>query len=170
MSERENTGAAGEAIVTRDAARAILLTPGREVLLLRIRPPDERRPFWITPGGGLKEGEDLELGLRRELEEELGLVRFDVGPLVWRRQHTFTWAGKRLCQRERFFVVHIDRFDPQMLDAMEMQIVDRCRWWSVSEMATTREPIVPVSLAEIVQRYLLDGPPSGPLGVEVLVD
>ena len=74
----------------------------QEILLLRIRPPQGGAAFWITPGGGLDTGETAESGLRRELKEELGLEHFVMGPLVWRRQHTFDLAGKRICQRIAF--------------------------------------------------------------------
>src|SRR5437762_3165032 len=104
------------AIIEREAIRAILLTPKSEVLLLRIRLPEATDFFWIAPGGGLEPGEAVEEGLKRELREELGLVEYLTGPLVWRRQHTFTWAGKRICQRERYYIIHVDRFEPQMSD------------------------------------------------------
>jgi 8-oxo-dGTP pyrophosphatase MutT (NUDIX family) len=73
-------------VEVRDAIRAILITRAAEVLLMRIRPPDHSECFWITPGGGI---ESVELTLRRGLREELGLTQFEIGPLVWRRQHTF---------------------------------------------------------------------------------
>ena len=101
-------------IVERNAIRAILLTPQREVLLMRIRPPHGGQCFWIAPGGGLEPGESVEDGLRRELQEELGLARFTLGPLVWLRQHTFNWEGRRICQRERYHVVSVDRFEPHV--------------------------------------------------------
>ena len=81
-------------IIERNAVRAIVLTPEPKVLLMRIRAPEGGDWFWITPGGGLEAGETEEAGLRRELKEELGLERFEVGPLVWRRQHTFNWGGR----------------------------------------------------------------------------
>jgi 8-oxo-dGTP pyrophosphatase MutT (NUDIX family) len=89
-----------EEVIERKAIRAILLTRENEILLLRIRQPDTGEWFWITPGGGIEAGETIEEGLRRELREELGLTQFVIGPLVWQRQHTFKWAGKRLCQFE----------------------------------------------------------------------
>ena len=69
-------------IIERDAIRAIVLTPEREVLLMRIRAPEGGDWFWITPGGGLEPGESVEAGLRREMKEELGLEGFHIGPLV----------------------------------------------------------------------------------------
>jgi 8-oxo-dGTP pyrophosphatase MutT (NUDIX family) len=157
-------------IIERHAIRAILLTPDHEVLLLRIQPPGGEEGFWITPGGGLEPGETVEAGLRRELSEELGLEHFVVGPLVWRRQHTFSWVGKRIRQREQYHIVHISRFEPRMSDATELKVLDRFHWWSLPELACATEPLTPLSLAEIVARYIAQGPPREPLEVEVLVD
>ncbi len=99
--------------------RAILLTPAREILMMQIREPGGGARFWITPGGGMEDGENFDTTLRRELKEELGLEAFDIGPLLWRRQHTFNWGEKRYCQREEYRAVHVPRFAPVMSDAIE---------------------------------------------------
>ena len=157
-------------IIEREAIRAILLTPEREVLLLRIRPPDGGDWFWITPGGGLELGETIEAGLRRELREELGLAQFVLGPLIWLRQHTFTWAEQRICQREQYYIIPVARCEPHMSDPTGAKGLDRFHWWPVAELAHARERLTPLSLAQIVARYLRQGPPRKPLEVEVLVD
>jgi 8-oxo-dGTP pyrophosphatase MutT (NUDIX family) len=154
----------------RTAARAILLTPDREILLLRIQPPGGGDLFWITPGGGLELGESAEQGLRRELKEELGIEDFAFGPRVWRRQHTYTWAEQRICQLEEYFIVTSPRFDLQMCDPIEMAVVERMRWWPVTELAQAHERLTPLSLAGIVASYLAEGPPRQVPDVEVLVD
>jgi 8-oxo-dGTP pyrophosphatase MutT (NUDIX family) len=166
---RPSNGTPDARIVERDAVRAIVISDAQEVLLLRIRAP-EGDWFWITPGGGLEEGEHPEAGLRRELKEELGLEHFELGPLVWRRQHTFNWGGKRICQREHYHVLHVDRFEPTMSDEAEASWLDRFQWWPVGDLARAQERLTPLSLAEIVQRYLTDGPPTEPLEVEILVN
>jgi hypothetical protein len=56
-----------------------------------------------------------------------------------------------------------------MSDATEAKVVDRCHWWPVTELASTRERLTPLALAQIVARDLLQGPPREPLEVEVLV-
>ena len=157
-------------MIEREAVRAILLTPEQEVLLLRVQPPNGGNRFWITPGGGLEADETAETGLQRELWEEVGLTECVMGPLVWRRQHTFTWAGQRICQREQYYIVHVDRFAPRMTDAYESQFMDRFQWWPVLELVNIGEPLAPRSLAQIVMTYLLHGAPSAPLMLEVSVD
>ena len=157
-------------IVQRRAIRAILLTPENDILLLRIRHPDTGEWFWITPGGGIEPGETIEEGLKRELREELGLDLFVIGPLVWRRQHTFNWAGRRICQDEKYYIVHANRFEPQMSDATEAEYLDRFHWWSLDELRRSSERLTPLSLIEIVTRYLTNGAPQESLEVEILVD
>src|ERR1700754_3408453 len=118
--------------VERPAVRAILLTPELEILLMRIQLPDRSDAFWITPGGGLEQGESFEDALSRELREELGLEQYQLGPLVWLRQHTFVIDGTRYRQNERFYVVNVDKFDPRMTDELESRVLDRFRWWHAS--------------------------------------
>ena len=157
-------------ILQRQSIRAILLTPEKDILLIRIRHPDTGERYWITPGGGLEPGETIEEGLRRELREELGLDRFVIGPLVWQRQHTFNWAGKRIHQDEKYYIVHVNRFEPEMSDTKEAKILDRFHWWPLNELPQSSERLTPLSLIEIVTRYLEHGAPQEQLGVEILVD
>ncbi|MBN1427167.1 MAG: NUDIX domain-containing protein [Anaerolineae bacterium] len=157
-------------LIERQAVRAILLTPQREILLLRIHPPGASEHFWITPGGGIEPGETIEEGLRRELGEELGLTEFEIGPLVWRRQHTFDWAEERISQYERYYIVNTKRFEPKMRDAVEAKTLDRFKWWPADELAKSNERLTPLSLAEIVRHYLTNGAPQKALDTETLVD
>jgi len=157
-------------VIHRSAVRALILTPDHEVLLIRVVTPDGADRFWIAPGGGLEPGETPADGLRRELLEELGLTDFEAGPVVWRRHHTFDWGDMRISQKEEFRVVHVDRFEPVMSDAVEAQSLECFRWWRLADLAACEERLSPLSLCDILQRYLSDGPPAEPPDEEVLVD
>ena len=154
----------------RQAVRAILLTPEHEVLLMRIRPPDVTAPFWICPGGGMEPGEDLLPALKRELEEEIGLAGFEPGPLLWRRQHTFHWAGRRICQREQYHLVRVEKFEPRISDPEEAKVLDQFRWFTLPELRDFPERVTPLSLVKIVEDFLRNGAPAGELELEILVD
>lgn len=60
-------------ILKRQAARGILIQQNNILLMYT-----ERYDDFSFPGGGVEFGEDLELGLRRELREEAGAVDFDI--------------------------------------------------------------------------------------------
>jgi ADP-ribose pyrophosphatase YjhB (NUDIX family) len=53
-----------------DRVRALLTTPDGDLLTIqRVRPGQD--PYWVLPGGGVEDGEDLETALARELQEEI---------------------------------------------------------------------------------------------------
>jgi 8-oxo-dGTP diphosphatase len=48
----------------------VVIRDGKLLLIHRLREGDE---YWVFPGGGVEEGEDLETALKREMMEETGL-------------------------------------------------------------------------------------------------
>jgi 8-oxo-dGTP pyrophosphatase MutT (NUDIX family) len=72
-----------------DRVRALLTTPEGDLLTIRrIRPGQE--PYWVLPGGGVENGEDLETALARELHEEIAATA-DVHSLL----HILDQGGDR---------------------------------------------------------------------------
>jgi double-stranded uracil-DNA glycosylase len=123
----------------RQNVRAAVVDEQHRTLLLRYG--DEYGDWWVTPGGGREKGESDEQTLRRELDEEVGLVEFERGPLLW-ELHGWTLDEPGFgSYRSRVYLVRVDRFDPPHLtEAHEL------RWFSFEELkrVTTR----PADLAE----------------------
>ena len=69
----------------RSGVRALVLDATDRVLLVRFE--DAMGSWWATPGGGVDAGESDAAALRRELGEEVGLHEFELGPLLWTREH-----------------------------------------------------------------------------------
>ncbi len=142
----------------RRAARVLVLDADGRVLLFRGHDParPDAGEWWITPGGGLDEGESFADAARRELHEETGLEVDDVGPPLFERRVVFDFEQDRFDQHEHFFCVRADRFtvDRSRWTDIEQRFVLGHRWWSLAEIATTRETIYPEELAEHLARLL----------------
>jgi 8-oxo-dGTP pyrophosphatase MutT (NUDIX family) len=83
------------------------------VLLLRYG--DEYGDWWVTPGGGREHGEDDEQTLRRELEEEVGLRDFELGPRLWENEGWTLDEPGYGSFLSRVYLVVVDRFEPPYL-------------------------------------------------------
>src|SRR5262249_52929382 len=81
--------------VDRPAVRALILDAENRVLLVKFADA-VGQAWWATPGGGSIKGESSKQTLRRELNEEVGLKEFQLGPDLWTREHTFAWMGGSL--------------------------------------------------------------------------
>jgi TDG/mug DNA glycosylase family protein len=152
--------------VDRLAARALVLDEQGRTLLVQFR-DDNGQVWWATPGGGIDEGEDVEVALRRELAEELGLDDFELGPEIWTREHTFAWRGDILRQRERIWLVEIPHHEPAPRVDLAAELVADVRWWTPDELETTAETLVPRRLPELLRSLRTDGPPRRPIDVGV---
>jgi len=152
--------------VERPAARALVLDRNDRVLLVQFR-DEQGQIWWATPGGGIDEGESAEDAIRRELAEEAGLGAFKLGPEVWQREHVFAWAGQILHQRERIFLVRVDDHDPSPTVDLAAEQVHEVRWWTLAELETTGETLVPARLAYYLRQLLQEGPPATPFDTRV---
>jgi TDG/mug DNA glycosylase family protein len=151
--------------VERPAVRALVVDGRDRVLLLAFRTPGGRE-FWATPGGAVEPGEREDDALRRELREEAGLDAFELGPAIWTREHTFVWR-RVTRQRERYFLVRVESHDAAPELDLAEEGVHGHRWWTLAELETTVERLVPRRLAGLVRDLLEHGPPAEPVDAGV---
>jgi 8-oxo-dGTP pyrophosphatase MutT (NUDIX family) len=113
----------------RESVRAVVRDARGRVLLLRYG--DEYGAWWITPGGGREPGETDEQTVRRELEEEIGLVDFELGPMLWELNGWTAAEAGFGAFNSRVYLVRVETFEPPHLtEAHEL------RWFSPEELAT----------------------------------
>ena len=149
--------------------RAIVLDPADRILLVRFSFDD--REVWACPGGGIEDGEALEEAIRRELDEEIGLTTFELGPCVWTREHLIPlFDGRWDGQRERFHLVRSPAFEPRpRLTAEELaaEAVVGMRWWEPAELRASDTTFAPRRLPALLDELLSAGPPEAPFDAGV---
>ena len=157
-------------MIKRRVVRAVMMTPDRRVLLMKIQEPVSGFVFWVTPGGGLEPGESDKDALRREVAEETGATRISPGQLIWSRQCEFTWDGRDYSQDEFYYLVHTEYFEPVM-DAKaapgEASAFREFRWWSIDAIGRSEETFSPRSLHCLLESLSRNGPPDEPFDVGV---
>lgn len=154
----------------RYAARAVVIDDARRTLLFRAKVPGRVGRFiWIAPGGGIQEGEDELACVRRELFEETGLLDPEVGPCVWQRDHTFRWGTGMLRQVESYFVVHTAVFEisTENHEEAEREFLDTHRWFTLEELRSHDETLVPGNFAELLAPLLRGEYPANPVIVGI---
>ena len=136
----------------RPAARILVTDPAGRVLLFRFT-PDDRPPFWCTPGGAVDPGESYEQAAARELTEETGLA-LDPGPQVAQRTADFlTIEGVEVTADERYFRVRTDasEIDTTGHTALERRVMRDWRWFERAEIPTYAETIFPEDLVALLE-------------------
>jgi 8-oxo-dGTP pyrophosphatase MutT (NUDIX family) len=154
-------------VMRRRAARIIVIAD-RSVLLIKGCDPahPEHGTWWLTPGGGINEGESIEAAAARELREETGLELepHQMGPVVATRVAEFDYGDVAHLQTEWFFAVWVKEFTPSVegWDELEQDALLELRWWTLPELVATDNRLHPTEIIDVV-RALVDGSFEAPM-------
>lgn len=146
----------------RETARVILCKPNGEVFFLKTHfdPEVGLPPRWITPGGGIDEGETVVDAALRELAEETGLrVSADaLGDLIWRAEGRWDWADGKNHHTfvDNFYLLRITglELDVSGWTQDELRDVVEHRWWSLRDLNDSGELVSPPGLVDFLVRHL----------------
>jgi len=148
--------------VIRPTARVLLIDGEERTLLFRMVSEDFGDTFWFPPGGALEVGETHAEAAARELTEETGWPHPKVGPLIGHRRHVITWGGVLYDCREQWFVARVPSLDVDTAGFTEeekLEVLDS-HWWSVDELRSTSDRLVPGTLPDLLAQVLAGGPPA----------
>ncbi|GEA80543.1 NUDIX hydrolase [Cellulomonas uda] len=151
-----------DGMLSRTAARVILLDEHDRVLLIRGHDADQpERSWWFTVGGGIDAGESAREAAVREVREETGIVLADdalVGPVLT-RSAIFDFFFEHCRQDEEIFLARVPASsfvaeDRSGWTALEQDVIDELRWWSLADLAAVEIEVFPEGLATLVAGLL----------------
>jgi len=98
-------------MLTRKSSRAIVLNKQNRIFLFRYTFDffAEEDSIWITPGGGLDEGESFEEALKRELLEEMGIELTELAPQIFYRNPLYELKTVKRHDARNGFIWYIVR-------------------------------------------------------------
>ena len=150
----------------RETARLALFDDQQRILMIKIEDSTvhdpkqpQRKPFWVTPGGKVEEGETAEIAAKRELFEETGIKEADeFGPCIWKGSVVLNWKGVHTQLNEKFFLARVksQNVSRKNFTEEEEKVIKEHRWFSSEDLESTQEIFIPKDLALLV-REILEG-------------
>jgi len=169
----------GKALKIRRSARLILLDSESRILLIKIEDdhvrapgaPAKQRPFWVTPGGRIEEGESVQTALARELYEETGLnaENTKIGQCLWYGEHELLWGAELIMAHESFYYARTGKVSIS-LDRMtedERQVYRGHNWWELEEMRQSDEIFLPKNLTLLLAPIIRGELPGEPIRIDL---
>jgi 8-oxo-dGTP pyrophosphatase MutT (NUDIX family) len=109
--------------------------------------------WWITPGGGIDDGESEAVAAVREVEEETGLRITEadlLGPTM-RRTVVHGYSDVVIDQQDVFYACWVPAFEVSTAGHTEDELLTMVehRWWTRAELAATDEEIWPAVLLDL---------------------
>lgn len=148
-----------EHVKHRETARIVVHDSESRFLLLltHFDPGVGLPPRWITPGGGIDEGETVLDAAVRELREETGVIvePSALGDVIAAIPGWWDWEdGERFHSYiDHFFSLRLDRFELDTsgwTDSERHDVLD-IRWWSLAEIDAEQPFLGPPGLKSVLE-------------------
>lgn len=148
-------------VLHRETARVVLQNrSGRFLLMLtHFEARTGLSPRWITPGGGIDEGETPIVAAVRELREETGhrVEQDALGELIAAVPGYWDWPdGENFHSYvDHFFALRVDddfTIDTTGWTESERHDVLELRWWTLDEIRAENPFVGPPGLIEVLER------------------
>jgi 8-oxo-dGTP pyrophosphatase MutT (NUDIX family) len=140
----------------RKTARIVLIDEQNRIFLLKTHfdPEVGLPPRWLTPGGGIDDGETTLEAAARELFEETGL-RVDpevLGEPTMEASGRWDWADglNYHTYTDTIYELKVQHFDPDTsgFTPDELRDILDYRWWNVTELLNSDESLAPHDLRD----------------------
>ncbi|MGF7143338.1 8-oxo-dGTP pyrophosphatase MutT (NUDIX family) [Anaerotaenia torta] len=157
-------------MITRKSSRAIILNKKNEIFLFQYHFDYfiKGNIVWITPGGGLEEGESFDMALEREVFEELGIqINRDYQQIYYRNPVYYLKNGEIAQCEERFFLVYADGNDfsyTNWTESENTRMLDG-KWWSADEIKQSDDEFFTNDIIDILNNLSAGQIPMVPIEI-----
>lgn len=125
----------------------VVLDPDGRVLLFRYDDPPPLGVHWLTPGGGIDDGETPAQAAAREVREETGWTDVAIGRELGESSRPVKASDGLAHQHETHFAARVQQRErPVDVAGHEVDSISAWRWWTADELAECPDPVWPAEL------------------------
>ena len=127
------------------AAGGVVVNRDKKVLFIF------RHEKWDLPKGKVEDGESLDEGALREVEEECSISELNLGKKLYTSWHTYLQKGEPMLKATAWFIMGYDgdrKPSPQLIEG-----ITDTRWLSIEELDMVRANTYP-SVMDVMNAYL----------------